>query len=271
MRKLLRADFARLFKSTSFWMCVAAVALIGVYAYGEQALHEQTGPLDDGFFPSYVFVGFALAAFCGAFLGTEYADGTIRNKLITGGTRAGVYLSGFVTCAAAGLMIHLAYAAVSLTVGLALLGGFRMPVAQLLLWIALGWLVLVAFAAIFTLIAMLTANRTAVVVVCLLGMLALMTVAGRIGARLDEPKFNSGFTITENGVQKSAETPNPLYLDEHKRPAWQQALDILPTGQMLQLARREIPNPGRVALIAGLYILLCNGFGAFLFKEKDLK
>ena len=53
--------------------------------------------------------GVVLSAFCSLFVGAEYSDGTIRNKIAVGHSRAAVYLANLVTCSAAGVLICLGY------------------------------------------------------------------------------------------------------------------------------------------------------------------
>ena len=157
------------------------------------------------------------------------------------------------------------------TAGLPLLGGFVTPMEKVLSWAAAGCLLVVASAAIFTLIAMLVPSRTVVAVVCLLGVLAAVLVSARIASRLEEPEFHSGIMITADGVEVGEATPNPLYLNENQRAPWQAAMDILPTGQGIQLATKNVPYPWRMALYSGLMIFLANGAGVFFFQRKDLK
>ena len=40
--------------------------------------------IDNGFFGCALFIGIVMAVFCSLFIGTEYSEGTIRNKIIIG-------------------------------------------------------------------------------------------------------------------------------------------------------------------------------------------
>ena len=51
--------------------------------------------IDNGFFGCALFIGIVMAVFCSLFIGTEYSEGTIRNKIIIGQKRGTVYLSNF--------------------------------------------------------------------------------------------------------------------------------------------------------------------------------
>lgn len=54
-------------------------------------------------------VAILIPAFVSLFVGTEYSDGTIRNKMIIGHTRTCIYLSNLIVCSTAGLGFCLSY------------------------------------------------------------------------------------------------------------------------------------------------------------------
>ena len=49
--------------------------------------------------------GIVMAAFCSMFIGTEFSDGTMRNKLIVGHRRREIYFTNFLTCALSGIFL----------------------------------------------------------------------------------------------------------------------------------------------------------------------
>ena len=70
------------------------------------------------------------APFLSVYLGTEFSEGTIRNKLVAGHSRPAVYLSNLILCAIAGVLLCLGYIAAVLAVGLPLLGPCAPPPAD---------------------------------------------------------------------------------------------------------------------------------------------
>ena len=98
MRKLLRANFARLWKDKVFWGALVVLACYGVlgcisqYRLVEEG-YDVTDQYSRIFLNVYLFNSVAFAAFTNLFLGCEYSDGTIRNKLVTGASRMQIYLS----------------------------------------------------------------------------------------------------------------------------------------------------------------------------------
>lgn len=89
---------------------------VGLYRQGAEKL-------SDGLFAGLTFLGVVLAAFCSLYLGTEYQDGTLRNKVAAGYRREQIYFSCLLACLGGGLLIWGSYLAAYLAVGLPLLGG----------------------------------------------------------------------------------------------------------------------------------------------------
>ena len=85
MRNLLRANFSRLWKSKALWLCAAgAFAFSAAFLLGLRADPEGGTTLDEAFGQVFPFLPLLYAAFLSLFLGVEYQDGTLRNKIIAG-------------------------------------------------------------------------------------------------------------------------------------------------------------------------------------------
>ena len=94
MSRLLRADFSRLFKSIIFKLGMIfsvgfAVVMVMVRYIDfkvNASTYEEYGYMtvnvDDLIFVGCFFMMFVVAVFIGIFVGTDYSDGTIRNKII---------------------------------------------------------------------------------------------------------------------------------------------------------------------------------------------
>ena len=114
MRKLLSADLYRLKKDRTFWFCMLAMSGIGVFEAVMQYIDKVRYGSEEHFLDDTLFVYMILIAICSAifgslFCGTDYSDGTIRNKLIVGHTRSAVYCSNWIVHVAALLLMTLAY------------------------------------------------------------------------------------------------------------------------------------------------------------------
>lgn len=96
MRKLMSANLSRLWKDKIFWigmLTILACSIVNMRSGCRQAtldMSEFNYTLDHFYFAGMPFIGIFIAAFIGLLLGTEYSDGTMRNKLIVGHTRTNV-------------------------------------------------------------------------------------------------------------------------------------------------------------------------------------
>ena len=74
---------------------LAAGIFFPVMRYMDMRQTQTINRIDNGFFGCALFIGIVMAVFCSLFIGTEYSEGTIRNKIIIGQKRGAVYLSNF--------------------------------------------------------------------------------------------------------------------------------------------------------------------------------
>lgn len=131
MIRLLSADFLRLKKNKVFWGGLILMAAWGIFMPVKMQMDaSQMGYvfiIENGLFACAIGIGIILAVFCSLFIGTEYNDGTIRNKIIVGRKRQTVYLANAVLSSAVGIALCAAYLLPYLCIGLPLVGGFTAP------------------------------------------------------------------------------------------------------------------------------------------------
>lgn len=277
MRNLLRANFSRLWRDKLFWVMLGGVAAllaaITLNNYIEDLRDGYTSTADEMLFYTPLMLSLAMAAFVPLHLGTEFSDGTIRNKLMVGCRRGSVYLAGFVTMTAAGWMTMLVGEAAALGLGLALFAAPALSAKAAFVLLGGAALTVTAFAALYTLIAMLVTSRAAASVVCLLLSISMLLGTAYLFSRLSEPEqWDGGFAVTADGeyVRMDPE-PNPNYVSGAKRAAYDFLCDAIPTGQTVSLSSKAVGRAGRMAGCAGGLIVLCTGAGLIAFRKKDLK
>ena len=149
---LLRANFYRLWRSASFWAAVSTMFGVGIFelAVGVHAQRQGTPvPLDNRYMLFVLMSGVVLSAFCSLFVGAEYSDGAIRNKIAVGHSRAAVYLANLVTCSAAGVLVCLGYILPMTAAGIPLMGGFTLPPASVLWFTLCAFLMTASLCAVF--------------------------------------------------------------------------------------------------------------------------
>lgn len=237
-------------------------------------------PTFDGYFFGFpLFTGIIAAVFVSLFVGTEYSDGTMRNKIVVGHTRSAIYLSNLVVNIVAAFITNLAFIVAVSAVGIPLFGPLTIGTQGVLLLLSISILMMIAFTAIFTLLGMLIQNRTIVAIVSILGVVLLFVAAITINQKLSEPEFYEFYSyevagepgeVTDNtdGMEKM---PNPNYLQPEQRRVYEFFYDFLPTGQSMQVSQRTAAHPWQMLLYSLAIIVVTTACGVFFFRRKDLK
>ena len=274
MSKLLSAGFIRLRKDKIFLVALIFMFGAGVFfpvmRYMDMQQSGYIKNIDNGFFACTPFIGIVMAVFCSLFIGTEYSDGTIRNKVIIGQKRTSIYLSDLTICAIVSVIMCTAFFIAYLCVGIPLLGFFEMEIKLVLLYALAVFVLSVAFASIFTLISMLSHNKAITAVVSILLAFLLLLAGAQLNRMLNEPEINMGLTMIENGPEYEG-IPNPKYLDDGERKVVQFIYDFIPGGQVVQCISLGANNVAVLPVYSLIIIILTTGIGMFFFRKKELK
>lgn len=277
MSKLLRANFSRLFKDKIFWLISAAIVVItlitainSVQSFNASVQRGLMVKPDDYIFSQASVLGIFFAVFISLFLGTEYSDGTIRNKLSVGHTHDQVYLSNFIACFSADLII-VALWLLCTSPSLFLIGALEMGVKGYLTYLAVAVCFTASLTAIFVLIGTFVTNKAFSVIGAALVWFVLMVIAGGLNDRLEVPEMNGGMAYVDGEFVMIEATPNPLYISGTARLVCECVLDFLPTGQALLMSDTEIDNPVRMIVSSVLITFTITACGIGFFRRKDLK
>lgn len=275
MRNLLCANFFRLRKSALFWATLAVSFGIGLMLVfnrlSDRASYGADISLDQILFGHTVTIGLVGAVFISLFQGAEYSDGGFRSKLAAGHPRTSVYLANLITMAVCCLAFCAACLTTVLAAGIPLIGTSSVPFPVLLPLLAGSLTTAIAFCALFTFVVMNCSRKAVSVVVCVLGVMFMMSLATYLSARLNQPEFIDTIPLVVDGKLVSDIEPNPLYLRGVKREVYQVLDDLLPYGQGLQYMMFSATFPERLPLYSLAVIVLSTGAGAALFRRKDLK
>lgn len=282
MINLLSAGFARLFKDKIFWICNAALFVIGVYMaidrYLASKLYDSYKLIaDEIVFLFLAYGGIVYAVFCTLFIGREYSDGTMRNKLMIGHTRVAIFFSTLVVAAVGNVIISLAYIIPAAVIGVSTLGWFERPTELIVVTFIALLILAVAYAAVFTVLSLLNSNKAVNSVICIILVLALVITASKMFSALQKPETYSPATfieVDENGEMYeliSEEVPNPYYISGLKRQIYQVLIDLSPGGQSMLLSSLYSENPEILALYSAGLTVVTAAIGLVLFKRKDIK
>ena len=273
MYKLLSAYFFRFVKNKVFWFELIAALVLSLYLCLINYDAEYHIDLDQVFFTFYQFLGFMAAVGVSLIVGSEYSDGTIRNKLAVGDTRVNLYFSNLLVSCAVSVLIVLIHTAVTGIVGSLLFGTFQMQLSQAVFAIACACLAAVSYTGICVFISMNCSNKAVAAVISLVLMLGLLYVGSALGAALREPKMTyNGVTLTENGIQYFGDMiQNPAYISGTKRMVYEFFYDLLPSGQISQLHSLDFARAARWPWFSVGLSVLMSAAGFVAFRRKDIK
>lgn len=275
MNNLVSAGLQRLKKSYVFFAGLLSMIAITIYHMltksNEAIRFVEQYYLDNFYFDIGPFMGVFCAVFISLFIGTEYSDGVIRNKIIVGHSRTKVYLSHFIICLIACESFVLMWIIGGL-VGIPQLGWINMGYEQFIVYILLSLLYTGALTSIFLLFSMLSSNKTINVVIEMLFAALLILVASTLYMHLQEPAQTT-VKVIENVSVDLGGMPfaNPAYIDGTLRSFFQLLVDALPTGQALLMRGSAISRPILSAISSILIIISTLFIGCFAFNKKDLK
>ncbi len=215
-------------------------------------------------------IGIIIAIFTSLFLGAEHSEGAIRNKISIGHKRTNIYLSNLIIITITSILANLLFIIVTAAIGIPLFGGITMEFTKLLSLLGCSFITVVAYASIFTYLAMIISNKTINAIVSIMIAFGLMMVALTCFNILNAPPTIQQATMT-NGETKVVEIPNPKYPSEQKKKIIQTLIDINPTGQMYQIVGRTFSNLKVLSLYSVCIIIVFTGTGLVIFKKKELK
>lgn len=272
MRKLLSAYFVRLKKDKVFWLSMAFMFGFGLYAMTRRYMSSPSMAPDQMFLVFPILCAVISPVFCSLYIGTEYSDGAMRNKLVIGHTRTNIYLSTLIVSAAAGIFMSLVYLVAVTAMGLPLFGGVQMDMRFFMMLMLTAFGIVITYAAILTMLCLSIQSKAHASVVSILAILGLFVIASMIYGRLEEPEFITEFILTGiSDVGDFEKIPNPKYLTGMAREVYQFFLDFLPTGQALQLSGMTARNVLGMPLYSLIITIATTGIGLFIFQKKDIK
>lgn len=278
MRKLITANFHRFSKDRFSWCVVGIVVILSLASvfnsagsFEVMAARGYAMSLEDCYFNQAPLIGAFLALLISMFLGTEFSEGTIRNKLCIGHKRNEIFLSNFISCAFASIVLTAVWL-LSCTLLFGLIGPLEVEVSEFVgyIFVAMGFAV--SFAALYTVIGSLSSNKAMTIIYTFAVFIILAMAASALDDRLCEPEINEIMTYNNYGavvMQESA--PNPLYLSGMIRTVCEVALELLPNGQALLLSNVAIECPVRAIAMSAVFTIVTLFVGSMLFRRKDIK
>ncbi len=276
MSRLLSAGFSRLKRDKVFWISMLVMLIYSVICMlngcrqaTSDVMSEYQYSLDHYYFNYALSIGLFGGIFTSLFLGTEYSDGVIRNKLVIGHTRFHIYFSNLIINFSATFLMMLVWLIGGL-IGIPTLGLWKMGMG-LVIYLLISVLFVAAFSAIFTFIGMICSNKAISAVLCILVFLGFTIFTSMIYNALSQPELSSSILVTAEGMQMTDPTPNPNYVRGVWRDIYQFIIDFLPTGQGIQMSDLNIAHPVCMGLSSIFITIVVTLGGIVAFNKKDLK
>lgn len=285
MARLLHADFARLRKSLTFWGCMAAALIWGAvkvyYDYQKWAgIRVNDTSAANIYYFTYNYIDafsqlvLIMAVFAAMFIGTDYSQRAIVNKLAIGRSRFAVYFSNLTVCASGSLLFNLSYAAGVTIMGLAFGGQtwfFDFYVGEFIIIVAAD----IAVSALLTLLCMLLNHKAVCIAAALVIFFVTPFIAESVNNAVQEPEYNVCREWNEDKTSYSeTKTKNENYISGAKRFFAVALNNVSPLGQYQQLERGNIYDSSQYVsyplLSLGL-TAVSSAVGVLVFRKKNLK
>ena len=275
MYRLLDAGFERIKKNKVFFGCIIATIGIAIFMLVSNYLDMKnynaeisTSELISNYLP---MIGIFIAVFSGLFVGTEYSDGTIRNKIIAGHKKINIYLSNFIISSIVSILFQIIWTIFVLIIAVPVFGKPIIELNQLLITSLDSIMFIIAYSAIFNFVSVLSCNKTISAVSCILLFFIMLGITvTSFNIIQTPPTVQQGGLNPDTGEINFEEVENPKYPSESKKRFYQAIVDIIPMGQAFSLGAGLPTNLYMLPVYSAAVIVLFNGFGMYLFNKKDL-
>lgn len=277
MIKLLNSGFTRLKKDVLLLILIIftiGLASIMIYCqYLDQQAYNKVMELDKLVLNNIAIVGIVIAVFTPLFLGREYSDGTLKNKIIIGTSRTKIYLSNLIIVITVSLVLELMHLFIVFLIGTPIFGTLQMSLSNFLIIILCILGIIVANQSIFTCICMNIRNKTISAITSLLLAFGMMILSLVLISRINAPEYMDSAVLTNSNTSQYeiVKEKNPKYLTKSQRKVYENVLSFIPSGQSFMISGAMDANFKIFPLYSLGVIILFTGVGLIIFKKQELK
>ncbi|MCR5804333.1 MAG: ABC transporter permease [Clostridia bacterium] len=232
MIELLKFEFYRLYKSKLSWILVgvmallpilAVIALTLIYVYATRGEEGKIEP-ELSRFLTWVFVSYfykwvpmVLALFIPLFVGRDYRDGFIRNKLTGGHTRFQIFTSAIISKAAYAVALCVAYIGAGLIASAISPFGVDLNDGEMILRLLSLILSIVATSVLFTVLALIIKNRAVPVILSVVFVMSF-SLAGTLATTFayDHRMIDDYERVREKKIEKMGYDSDEFEVDKEK-------------------------------------------------------
>ena len=210
--------------------------------------------VEDLVLKSGVIIGFIYAIMVNFFIGEEYTNGTIRNKMILGYSRSKIYLANLITLISIALICYILYIIIIFCLGIPLFGNIISSFNDVLIKLIDLAFIIIAYISIYTFICQIISNQVITISLCLLIMILQI--------------FSSLLFITKLEDSEYYDT----YISKNTKVVYETMINIMPVGQAYEIKNgRTLPEDSFEILwvYSSITSSILTIIGIIIFKRKD--
>ena len=272
MLKLLRAGFFRLKKDSIFWLFLFLTIGAALFTLANSYFGTSEVTIDSLVNRYIMYAGLLIAIFVSIFVGKEYSEGIIRNKIIVGHSRISIYISKLIICITATLLCEFVYIIIVLLIGIPLFGTLQMPMAQFWMSILNTVLIIIAFCSIYHFIAMICKEITVSTTISIVLFIAMFIAQSSFGLTASRDEYITHTSYTEDGTRYIVnKEPDPNYPGEAKVKTARAIYLFIPEGQAMEIGINDAEYLYQMPKYSVTLIIVINALGMCLFSKKELK
>lgn len=258
MGKLISANFSRLWRNRAFGLyIIAMVALASAFIAMQALAMDYTVPLSRVVFLPLSMYGVVSAAFVSVFVGTDFSDGVVRNKLLAGNRRSDFVISHIVVSCVSCICVYVVVSLFTWMIG-GLLFENDVKTNDLILHFLLGIGMSGSVGCLFCVVTLFCGNKTNAVIWCMGIAFGLMFLSMHTNQQLVQ-------TELKNGMR------NPHYISGVRRMLCGFLHDLNPYGQAAQLTVWKVWNPTRAVVCDLVWIVAGIFAGCGVFRGKNIQ
>ncbi|MDE5715775.1 MAG: hypothetical protein K2I42_06535 [Anaeroplasmataceae bacterium] len=270
MIRLFHSLFYRLKKDKLFYgsllLFVAVTLFVIIFSY----LKDKS--INILFHQHMCYISILFPLLVSAYIGVEYADGTIRNKIMIGTERYKIYLTYWIFLLFIGLSMYMLYYLILCSIGIPLLGVPNVSGMTICSWLLSQSLTIIAMISIFTFTSFICSNRLITSIINVFIVFVLLILVVYFLHKFTIPEYIDYYQI--NTITQETEVIhklNPNYPSDLERSIYKGLLYILPTSQPFAVLIGIPLNQTILSVVLSMIAIIFTGFGIFIFSRKDLK
>ncbi len=260
MINLLRSGYTKLFRNRVYLICLIIVSLAPVLITltnisGRNG--NQAGPLNGICDTGLNIIWMAISFFVSVFIGKEYDEKTVRNKIIAGHSRAAIYFSDLIVVLSGALLMQLACFVTGTAVSVPIFGMYDEPLISFIISEISAACIITFYT---TLVMMISTVISSKIYAQSVSMVLVMIIA-MAGTIIFESVSKNGFSPEQIAAISAAGTENMKAFIFKYEPQ-SQAMIVLSGG-----AADFLPEILFTNIISSAVFTLA---GALIFRKKDL-